>query len=205
MASPTNAVQDGEWLRSRFSAERQQLQAGGDEAPPAGANTVLRPASVLIPVIARSPGLTVLFTKRTDHLLAHAGQISFPGGGVEAIDSSAIATALRETEEEIGLHSRHVEILGSLREYLTNTGYRITPVVGLVRPPFELRPDKFEVADIFEVPLAFLLDPVNHRRDSMMRDGRLREFDAFPYGDHYIWGATAGMIMRFNAFLLGPD
>ena len=143
----------------------------------------------------------MLFTRRTDHLQAHAGQISFPGGGAEPADASPIATALRETEEEIGLHPRHIEILGSLEEHPTVTGYRVTPVVGLVAPPFDLRLDEFEVAEIFEVPLAFLLDPVNHRRDSMIREGRRREFDAVPYGPHYIWGATAAMLLQLHAYL----
>ena len=191
---------DTTWLRERFSARQQdrgdvQLRV---EIP--GGET-LRSASVLIPVIEREPGLTVLFTRRTEHLQVHAGQISFPGGGAEPDDASPIATALRETEEEIGLHPRHVEILGSLTEHPTVTGYRITPIVGLVRPPFDLRLDEFEVAGIFEVPLAFLLDPANHRRDSMIREGRRREFDAVPYGEHYIWGATAAMLLQFYSFL----
>ena len=164
---------------------------------------MLRPASVLIPVIERDEELTVLFTRRTEHLQAHAGQISFPGGGAEPDDSSPIATALRETEEEIGLHPRHVEVLGSLAVHATVTGYRITPVVGLVRPPFDLQLDEFEVAEIFEVPLAFLLDPANHRRESMIREGRHRDFYAVPYGPYYIWGATAAMLLQFYAFVRG--
>lgn len=191
---------DSDWLRSRFAGLRGEGHTAGNDKLPA-AERPLRPAAVLIPVIERDPGLTVLFTRRTEHLQAHAGQISFPGGGVEAMDQSPVATALRETEEEIGLHPRHVEVLGRLAVHPTVTGYRVTPVVGLVRPPFELRLDEFEVAEIFEVPLAFLLDPANHRRDSMVRDGRVREFDAVPYGPHYIWGATAAMLLQFRRFL----
>ena len=193
---------DTAWLRERFSA-RQQDTGNGLVRTETVNGATLRSASVLIPVIERDQGLTVLFTRRTEHLQAHAGQISFPGGGAEPGDASPVATALRETEEEIGLHPRHVEILGSLREHPTVTGYRITPIVGLVRPPFELRLDEFEVAGIFEVPLGFLLDPVNHRRDTMIRDGRHREFAAVPYGEHYIWGATAAMLLQFYAFLSG--
>ena len=193
---------DTAWLRERFFARQQRAGDVPLRAEIPGGET-LRLASVLIPVIERDQGLTVLFTRRTEHLQVHAGQISFPGGGAEPGDASPIATALRETEEEIGLHPRHVEILGSLSEHPTVTGYRITPIVGLVRPPFDLRLDEFEVAGIFEVPLAFLLDPANHRRDSMIREGRRREFDAVPYGEHYIWGATAAMLLQFYSFLSG--
>ncbi len=192
---------DTTWLRQRFTGRRRGALTGQsrEEIPE---DATLRPASVLIPVIEREQGLTVLFTRRTEHLQAHAGQISFPGGGTEPGDTSPIATALRETEEEIGLHPRHVEILGSLWEHSTGTGYRITPVVGLVRPPFDLRLDEFEVASIFEVPLPFLLDPANYRRDSMTREGRRREFDAVPYGEQYIWGATAAMLRQLYFYLL---
>ena len=195
---------DTPWLRARFSqpTDGGRVQVVTDS--PVG-EIALRAASVLIPVIERDSGLTVLFTRRTDHLQTHAGQISFPGGGAEPADASPIATALRETEEEIGLHPRHVEILGSLDEHPTVTGYRVTPVVGLVLPPFDLRLDEFEVAEIFEVPLAFLLDPVNYRRDSMIREGHPREFDAVPYGPYYIWGATAAMLLQLHAYLSGKS
>jgi len=202
MNSRTVPNPHADWLRQCFATS---VEASQDKSanPLPGDTASLRAASVLIPVIEREPELTVLFTRRTDHLQAHAGQISFPGGGVEPDDLSPVATALRETEEEIGLHPRHIEVLGSLREVPTVTGYRVTPIVGLVRPPFDLRPDNFEVAEIFEVPLSFLLDPANHRRDSMIREGRRRDFDAVPYGRHYIWGATAGMVLQFYHFLLG--
>ncbi|MGA9960953.1 MAG: CoA pyrophosphatase, partial [Azonexus sp.] len=139
-------------------------------------------------------GHTVLLTQRTAHLRDHAGQISFPGGRVEAADMSPLHTALRETEEEIGLHRQQVKILGYLPEYRTGTGFRVTPVVALVTPPFELALDPFEVAEAFEVPLSFLLDPANHQRHSLHYRGALRHFYAMPYGDYFIWGATAGMI-----------
>lgn len=166
-----------------------------DQLSERGGLTTGRPAAVLIPLVVREPSLTVLLTKRTEHLHHHPGQISFPGGRVEAADDSPVSTALRETEEEIGLSRERVELLGMLPPYLTGTGFRVTPVVGLVHPPFELRPDSFEVAEVFEVPLAFLLDPANRKRHRMMYRGRMREYYALPYGDYYIWGATAGMLV----------
>lgn len=156
----------------------------------------LKPAAVLVPIVEHDDGLTVLLTQRTDHLKHHAGQVSFPGGRVEAHDDSAIDTALRETEEEIGLARGHVEIAGYLDAYETGTGFHITPVVGFVRPGFELVLDEFEVAEAFEVPLEFLFDPANHQRHSRMHQGRERRYFAMPYGDYYIWGATAGMLMN---------
>jgi 8-oxo-dGTP pyrophosphatase MutT (NUDIX family) len=161
----------------------------------------LRPAAVLVPLVRRDAGLTVLLTQRTDHLYDHAGQISFPGGRAEAHDDSAAATALRETFEEIGLPHALVEVLGELPEYTTVTGYRVTPVVGLVSPPPALRLDAFEVAEAFEVPLAFFLDPGNHQRNTLQYQGRTRHYYAMPYEQRYIWGATAGMLMNLYALL----
>jgi len=193
---------DAAWLRERFAAARavDPIARGDASAVPLAE---LRPAAVLVGMVERSE-LTVLFTRRTDHLHAHAGQISFPGGGAEHGDESLVATALRETREEIGLESRHVEVLGELPDYRTNSGYRVTPVVALVRPPFELAPDPFEVAEVFEVPLAFLLDERNHRRERMVRDGHRREYYSMPYAHYYIWGATAGMLMNLYAYLAAP-
>jgi 8-oxo-dGTP pyrophosphatase MutT (NUDIX family) len=161
----------------------------------------IRPAAVLVPMMRREHGLTVLFTRRTAHLHDHAGQISFPGGRAEPDDPSLEGTALREAEEEIGLPPERVEVLGSLHEYVTVTGYRVTPVVGLVDAPFEPRLDAFEVAEVFEVPLAFLLDPGNHQRNSVIWEGGERHYYALPYGRHYIWGATAGMLMNLYQHL----
>lgn len=158
----------------------------------------LIPAAVLFPIVLRDGGQTVLLTQRTAHLRDHAGQISFPGGRVEAEDLSPSHTALRETEEEIGLPRERIEILGFLPEYRTGTGFRVTPVVALVLPPFDLRPDPFEVAEVFEVPLAFLLDPANHQQHSLHYRGALRNYFAMPYGDYFIWGATAGMIRSLS-------
>lgn len=157
---------------------------------------VLRPAAVLVPIVRHDGGATMLLTRRTDHLHHHAGQISFPGGRVEAGDAGPDDTALRETEEEIGLMRAHIEIIGYLDAYETGTGFHISPVVGLVKPGFRLALDEFEVAEAFEVPLAFLLDPANHQRHSRVWQGRKRSYYAMPYGEHYIWGATAGMIMN---------
>ncbi len=161
----------------------------------------LTPAAVLVPIVTRPQGLTTLFTQRTGHLAHHAGQISFPGGHVAPEDETPEATALRETEEEIGLARDRVEIVGRLSRYVTRTGFAVTPVVGFVAPPFALDPDPHEVAEVFEVPLDFLLDPANHQRHSRMFQGTVRHFYAMPYQRHYIWGATAGMLMNLYQVL----
>jgi 8-oxo-dGTP pyrophosphatase MutT (NUDIX family) len=136
----------------------------------------------------------VLLTQRTSHLHDHAGQISFPGGRVDEGDADRVATALREAEEETGIPSDAVQIIGMLPEWDIPTGFRVTPVVGWIEPPVELAPDPFEVADVFEVPLAFFLDPANHERHSDEINGRTRNFYAMPYQGRNIWGATAGML-----------
>lgn len=156
----------------------------------------LRPAAVLVPLVQRPAGLTVLLTQRTDHLNNHAGQVSFPGGRLEDDDPGPEACALRETEEETGLSPDRVEILGRLDDYVTVTGFRVVPVVALVTSPFTLTPDPFEVAEVFEVPLAFLLDPANHKVVDRRVNGRPRPYYAMPYDRFYIWGATAGMLMN---------
>jgi len=152
-------------------------------------------AAVLVPIVARAEGLHVLLTQRTSHLDKHAGQVSFPGGRQEPHDASPEDTALRETEEEIGLARRHVRLLGRLPLYFIPTGFCVTPVVGWIDPPFELAPDANEVADVFEVPLDFFLDPAQHRRETAERQGRVREFFTMPYAGRTIWGATAGMLV----------
>jgi len=156
-----------------------------------------RPAAVLIPIVARDE-LTVLLTQRTASLSTHAGQIAFPGGRIDDGDASATDAALREAEEEIGLDRGHVEPLGFIDSYRTGTGYRIAPVVALVKPGFELQLNPGEVADAFEVPLAFLMDPANHQRHNREWRGRERSFYAIPYGERYIWGATAGIIKTLH-------
>jgi 8-oxo-dGTP pyrophosphatase MutT (NUDIX family) len=161
----------------------------------------LKPAAVLLLVIAHRDEPTVVFTQRTAHLADHAGQISFPGGRVHADDGSAERTALREAEEEIGLSPDRVEILGQLPEYRTGTGFSVTPIVGWAEPPLVYVPDPQEVAEVFEVPLAFLLDARNHRYESAFFRGALRKYWAVPYGDRYIWGATAAMLVTFYRLL----
>jgi 8-oxo-dGTP pyrophosphatase MutT (NUDIX family) len=156
----------------------------------------LAPAAVLLPILVRTEP-SVLFTRRTPHLSRHAGQVSFPGGRLHADDPSLVSTALRETEEETGIGPAFVQIAGFLDGYETGTGFAILPVVGLLREGFVLAPDPNEVEEIFEVPLAFLLDPLNRERRSMDWQGRPREFYAFAYGSHYIWGATAGILVNF--------
>ena len=162
-------------------------------------------ASVLVPLVQRDE-VTVLLTQRTDHLTDHPGQISFPGGRAEPEDQDAIATALRESEEEIGLHARHIDVLGSLPTYTTVTSFIVTPVIALVRPGFELKLSPSEVADAFEVPLAHLMDPANHRRHAMVGEGlNARQWFSMPYQDgpqeRFVWGATAGMLRNLYRFL----
>ena len=196
---------DADWLRRRFAvagAPGETLY--GDQGADAGRAAARRAAAVLVPIVARPGALTVLLTRRTDHLRDHSGQVSFPGGRVEPQDAGAEATALRETHEEVGLEPQRVEVLGRLSDYHTRTGYRITPVVGLVSPPFELRLDAHEVAAAFEVPLGFLLDPANHQRQAREYQGRTVHFFAIPYGEHYIWGATAGMLVNLALYLRQP-
>ncbi len=166
---------------------------------------LLKPAAVLVPIVIHCDGPTILLTKRTAHLSDHAGQISFPGGRIEPSDADADAAALRETHEEVGLEPDRVRIVGRLSPYITVTGYTITPVVGLVTPPFTLTPDPFEVADTFEVPLAFILDPTNHERHSRETEFGRRHFYVLPYQDRYIWGATAGMLVNLAQMLADDD
>ena len=185
-----------EGLRQRLSIERSPgiiSEAGGHER--------LTPAAVLVPIVMRESGFTVLLTQRTAHLRDHAGQVSFPGGRCEPSDVSAVATALREAEEEVGLRPAQVEIIGQLDEYRTGTGFSVTPVVGLVTPPLELHLDDFEVADVFEPPLAFLLDAGNYTRHGIDYRGAWREYWAVPWQDRFIWGATAGMLVNLRELL----
>lgn len=192
----------GRGLQSDVAISRA-LDAKGQGASPLARppDRVMRPAAVLVPLVDRPDGLTVLLTRRTEHLAHHAGQVSFPGGRLEDDDDGPVACALREAEEEIGLPPACVDVLGFLDDYVTVTDFRIVPVVGLVSPPFTLRPDPFEVAEAFEVPLAFLLDPANHERRERSVDGRARSYYAMPYGRHFIWGATAGMLINLHRVL----
>lgn len=156
----------------------------------------LRQAAVLVPVIARDEGLCVLFTQRAADLPSHAGQVSFPGGRVQAGDEGPVGAALRETREETGIAPAFVEPLGMLDPYETVTGFAVSPVVGIVHPGFELKPDVREVAHIFEVPFLFLMNPANQETHTRTYQGQTRHYYAMPYDGHYIWGATAGMLIN---------
>ena len=163
----------------------------------------VRPAGVLILLIQRGDALNIVLTQRTAHLHDHAGQISFPGGRYDSEDANIVATALRESFEEIGTESARIEVVGSLPNYVTVTAYEITPVVA-TSPPQAFTCDPFEVADAFEVPLLHVLDDANWRRDSFLREGQRREYWAVPYQERYVWGATAGMLRTFREILLQP-
>ncbi|HEY7641865.1 MAG TPA: CoA pyrophosphatase [Steroidobacteraceae bacterium] len=158
-------------------------------------------AAVLVPLVDREDGLTVLLTQRASHLKNHAGQISFPGGRIEGSDEGPLAAALRETEEEIGLSREHVTFVGYLEPHLVLSGYWVTPVVGFVQPGFALALDHREVESTFEVPLLHILDAANHKaRERMLGTTPVRVYD-IPYGDRHIWGATAGMLMSLYRLL----
>jgi len=153
-----------------------------------------RPAAVLIPVVARPEGATVLLTRRSEHLKDHAGQIAFPGGKMDVADREPMDTALREADEEIGLDRRFVSPIGYLDPYLSSSGFRIIPVVALIDPAHQVRLDPSEVESIFEVPLGFLMDPARHETHQREWRGAMRRYYAMPYGDYYIWGVTAGIL-----------
>ena len=158
-------------------------------------------AAVRVPIVTHASGLTVVFTRRTAHLKHHSGQVSFPGGRAEPADPGPEFTALRETEEELGLARARVEVLARLPEYFTRTGFRVTPVIGVIVPPLELVPDAREVDAVFEVPLAFLLDPANHRRETREFGGRSASYYVIEHDGQRIWGATAGMLVNLYRML----
>ena len=164
-------------------------------------STALRPAAVLVPLVDHPGGMSVLLTQRTAHLSAHAGQISFPGGRIEADDPDAIHAALRETEEEVGLSRERVSVIGRLDTYVTGTGFEITPIVGIVAPPFALAIDPYEVAEAFEVPLAFILDRRNHQRIERAVGAGSRCYFVLPFEGRNIWGATAGILVNLAEVL----
>jgi 8-oxo-dGTP pyrophosphatase MutT (NUDIX family) len=190
----------GELRRRLAERSAPEFSVFGDDGTE-GREAASTAAAVLIPVVAHPEGLTVLFTQRTTHLKSHAGQVSFPGGRVEPGDASAEFTALREAAEEIGLAAERVEILGRLPDYRTRTGFRVSPVVGAVRPPLELAPDPREVEAVFEVPLAFLLDERNRERRTREFQGLSVGFYVYEYQGHVIWGATAGMLVNLHKML----
>jgi 8-oxo-dGTP pyrophosphatase MutT (NUDIX family) len=184
------------WLRQRFRESSPGTFVS--ETPPD--DRPLTPAAVLVPIVLRSEP-TVLLTQRTAHLRDHAGQVSFPGGRIEATDASPVHAALREASEEVGLTTDQIEVLGCLAEFRTSTGFTVIPVIGLVTPPLNLKLDDFEVEDVFEPPLEFLLDAGNFRRESIEYQGHMREYWAVPWQERYIWGATAGMLVGLREFL----
>ena len=205
------ADRDYALLRSKLLAEAPEFRVHPTRSDydfnpefrrPAG-EIKLTPAAVLMPIVAKAEP-TVLLTQRTETLSRHAGQVSFPGGRMDDMDASATATALRETHEETGITSDFVTVAGYMEGYETGTGFAILPVVGVVRPGFTLMPNPAEVHDIFEVPLAFLLDPKNRERQSREWQGQQREFYAFNYGSRYIWGATAAILVNFAQRLSAP-
>ena len=196
-SAPSARVFDNRLLAPRSDYDlNPELLAELDGAQP-------RPAAVLVPIIARPEGLTVLLTQRPETMPTHAGQIAFPGGKMDKSDATPVDTALREAEEEVGLHRRHVDVLGFLDSYQTGTSFRIVPVVSIVDPSVTLTVDPREVVDAFEVPFAFLMDGANHRRDQRQYNGVTRHFYAMPYGERYIWGATAGMLRNLYERLTG--
>ena len=191
------------WLQKAFSAGNPGARGArsdfdlNQEADAAQLlNEPVRPAAVLVPIVLRDSEATILLTKRTDHLTKHAGQVSFPGGSVDPSDNGVVEAALREAQEEIGLDAGFVTVQGALDQYRTGTGFEITPIVATVRPGFALTLDEGEVADAFEVPLSFIMNRRNHQRQSAVWRGRRRHYYAMPYGDYFIWGATAAMLVN---------
>ncbi len=197
-------------LATPFTAEDFRLRAAGEKAPfvdddygdhrlnPDMRDMIvregLRDAAVLIPVVDRRDGASVILTKRTEKLRSHSGQISFPGGRLDPTDPTPEYAALRETEEEIGISPNYIEVVGRMPDYVSGSGFRIAPILSVVRPDFHLSINPDEVDDAFEVPLAFLMDPANHTRDSRVWQDRERYFYTMPFGERYIWGVTAGII-----------
>lgn len=192
-----------EIIAARLKRPAPSPQADGAHILKLPADARVKLAAVLVPLVHRGQEINVLLTQRTAHLNDHASQISFPGGSVEDSDRDRVETALREAEEEIGLSRQCVEIIGNLPDYEIRSGFRVSPVVGWIEPPFELRLDPFEVAEAFEVPLAHFLDPANHQRRRYRFFGRDRHYMAMPYRGRYIWGATAGMLYTLYLQLRG--
>jgi 8-oxo-dGTP pyrophosphatase MutT (NUDIX family) len=197
-------------LRERLAlAHDAQPELPGDGGRFPNSGRAPSAASVLVPLVRRDDALHVLLTRRSEHLRDHAGQISFPGGRAEPGDADAVDTALRETEEEIGLARVHVEVIGRLPVYATVSSYVVTPVVGLIEPPFELRLDRSEVDEAFEVPLPYLMTPAHHRRHVFPFDGGQRQFLSMPWlstgREYFIWGATAAMLRNLYRLLSDAD
>ena len=196
-----NASLDNIGIRSNEDARPKGCSAE-DKYIKVENKTYLTRAAVLVPIISRDDGLQVLLTKRTEHLKNHPGQISFPGGSVDDTDLDAQHTALRETEEEVGLDPSPVEIIGELDQYIVGTGYLVSPVIGLIKPPFKLIRQEAEVAEIFEVPLDFLIEPKNFKRYAREFNGTLHHHFSLTWQSYFIWGATAGMLRNLSERLL---
>ncbi|VCU68977.1 putative NUDIX hydrolase [Pigmentiphaga humi] len=189
-------------LRTRFVDPPAWQPDASDINPAREIDRSLRLASVLVPMVLRPGGIRIMLTQRAAHLHNHAGQVSFPGGRVEPSDASVAHAALRESEEETGLPRGMVEVIGQLPDYFTGTGFRVVPLVGLVQPDFLPRPDPAEVAEVFEVPLPFLMDPANHHLHSAsLPSGGSRSYYSMPWKQFFIWGATAGMLRNLYQFL----
>jgi len=214
---PVHSVDDGlpavpaerlaaDFLRERLA--RQPVWTPDMARDPMRAGRDPRAAAVLVGIVQRPGGATVLLTERTAHLSSHSGQVAFPGGRTDPGDDGPVGTALREAWEEVGLEARYVEVLGRLPVYGTVSAYTVTPVVALIDPGFTLTPHDFEVADVFEVPLDFVMNPARHRRHRMQAPDGRREWLSMPWTDpatgkeHFIWGATAGMLRNLYRLLV---
>ncbi len=199
-----------EKLRQRapfsLSADARLLASDADltpDVPPRHKKRATpRAASVLVPFIEREEGFSVLLTTRTQHLPDHAGEVSLPGGGREAHDEDAIATALRETEEEVGIARTHIDVLGQLPHYQTGTGFLVTPVLGVIKAPYDMAADPHEVDEVFEVPLAHVMEKRNRQKLTRRFGDHDYQFYAMPYGDYYIWGVTAALFVNLRRALM---
>lgn len=190
-----------EWIRNRFSHPPEWTPE--IHAEPVFVHRPWIPAAVLVPLVERDEGLSLILTRRAMHMSDHPGQISFPGGRVDLTDSTRVETALREMEEEVGIDRRHVDVIGTLPEYRTGSGYRVTPVVSIVTPPFHVRTNPDEVAEVFEVPFPFFMNGANYQiRSAEFPNGAgKRTFYTVPYKNRFVWGATAGMLRNLYHFL----
>ena len=188
-------------LRSNEDANPETKPTNILKTKPDNRNELI-PAAVLVLIIIRNDGLQVLLTKRNENLKHHAGQISFPGGRVDDSDRNVQHTALRETEEEVGLKPALIKIIGELDQYIVGTGYLVSPIIGVIEPPFELVKQEDEVAEIFEAPLDFLISPENFKHYSRNFNGKTHYHFAITWENHFIWGATAGMLRNLSHRLL---
>ncbi|WP_027405345.1 CoA pyrophosphatase [Aquaspirillum serpens] len=188
----TSPDQAASWLQDKlYLAETRPLSG---DVPQLTDRVATKPAAVLVPIVWRQPTPSILLTRRTEKLRQHSGQVSFPGGKIDPEDPTAEQAALREAEEEVGLRAEHIQLLGRLPHYITITGYRVEPVVGLVLPPFSLAPAPDEVAEVFELPLELALNPDNYIKERYWRDNQEGFYLSLRYQQHYVWGATAAML-----------